>query len=310
MKILSRISIFVLALLLLTGCRPALGEGKAVVVTFDSPVTLQKDQTAAVRTQINAVQSGTIVYSLTDMKRKTVLYTETRTGVQPGQELSWPVLYDIQGLDETHSLKQVRASFVLDEKTYHIDLYYHFPASKDQPGAILIERDDWFYNNTACSFGPAFRDVRPGLTEKWYCFTPVDLTLQGRQEFEYVASNMYIIGKVYVDVNEDSVTVTYHNYYADQGGRTETKEEFFTFFPDLSSVSQVEPERLQDQAFVFGVPLSIERDLGGDTNVLLFVRNKVTYCNYVTSARKLSRFWPNSAAHKELRENMIRFMGE
>ena len=37
---------------------------------------------------------------------------------------------------------------------------------------------------------------------------PAHLTIQGRQTFELVASNMYVIGEVYVDVNGDSVLVT------------------------------------------------------------------------------------------------------
>ena len=308
MKTAVRILSALLAAVLLLGACPALGEPKGFTITFDGPVTLPEGQTAKIKTAVGAVKSGTIVYSLTDMVRKTVIYTETRTGVKAKQELTWPVIYDIEGLDASHPIKQVRASFVMDDKVYHLDLYYHYPTG--QTAGITIEKADWFPNNTACSAGLFFREVRPALTDKWYNFTPVDLTVQGRQEIDYVASNMYIIGKVYVDVDEDSVTVTYYNYYASKKGATETKEEFFTFFHDLASVSKVEPQDLKDQAFAFGVPVSIEKDLDGDTNVLLFVRNKVTYCNYPTATNKLNRYWPNSAERREIKKELTALMNQ
>lgn len=154
-------------------------------------------------------------------------------------------------------------------------------------------------------FGPQFREVRPSLTDKWYMFTPIDLSRSGRQEFDYVAGNVYVIGKVYVDVAGDSVTVTYENQDADKGGNTETLSEYFTFFPNLAAVTQVEPETMEDLGFHFGQPLSIQNDLGGDTNVLLFVRNRVNYCDYVTSSRKLTRFWINHPDRVAVRNAML-----
>jgi len=295
------------AVLLFCAC-PALGESKPLSISFKGPVTLADGQSASISTKVRSVKEGTVVYSLTDMKRKTVIYTETRTDVKAGQTLSWPVIYDAAGMDAAHPIKKVRASFVLDGKTYSMDLYYNFPTGKNKGTDITIERAEWYSNNTACSFGPAFRDLRPGLTDKWYTFTPIDLTRQGRQTFEYVASNKYVIGEVYVDVKEDSVTVTYRNFYDSKSGNTKTEEEFFTFFRSLASVSRVEPEQLQSQAFSFGVPLSIERDLEGDTSVLLLVCNRVTYCNYVTGEKKLTRFWPNLPERKALRESMLALM--
>ena len=38
--------------------------------------------------------------------------------------------------------------------------------------------------------------------------------------------------------------------------------------------------------------------------MLLYVRNVVTYCDYVTSTHKLVRFWPNIQARLDLREQM------
>ena len=301
---LTRFLILLTAAVLLLPGGIALAEDKPLAVSFSGPVTLSPGQQTQAVTVANA--SGDVVYSITDMQKRTVVYTQQRAGVQAGQSLTWPVPADIAGLDAAHPVKQMRLSFVLNGKACALDLYFSLENGKG-PG-IVIERGAWYHNNTACAFGLAFRDVKPGLTDKWYTFAPVDLTVQGRQEFEYIASSLYVIGTVYVDVNGDSVTVTYRNFYDGKGGRTETKEEFFTFFPDLGAVSQVEPEMLQGQARAFGVPLSIENDLNGDTRVLLFVRNRVTYCNYVTPTRQLTRYWPNLPERKALREEMLRLM--
>ena len=290
------------AILALLFCAAA--ESKPLTISFSGPVTLSPGQQAQAVTTVK--ESGDMVYSLTDMQKKTVVYTQQITGVQAGDTLSWPIPADAAGLDKTHPAKRMRLSFVLNGKTCALDLF--FSLENGRGPNIVIEKGTWYYNNTACAFGPAFRDVNPALTDKWYTFAPVDLTVQGRQEFEYIASNRYVIGRVYLFVDGDSVTVTYRNDYDGKGGRTQTKEEFFTFFPDLSSVTQVEPEMLTKQAFAFGVPLSIEKDLGGDTRVLLYVRNRVTYCDHVTDTQTLRRYWPNLPERKELRESMLRLM--
>ena len=111
-----------------------------------------------------------------------------------------------------------------------------------------------------------------------------------------------------MDVAGDSVTVTYYNFYAKFDGKTETLTEFLTFFPDLKSVTNVEPETMNVPTYAFGQTISIENDLNGDTNVLLFIRNTVTYCDYPTNTAKLTRFWPNLPEHKELRQKMIDMM--
>jgi hypothetical protein len=274
-------------------------------VSFGKSVTLSSGQSTKITTKLNTVKDGTVAYSLTDTAKKTVVYSETRTDLAAGQEITWPVPYYDAGLTAQKPTKMLRASFVLDGKTYSYNLYYTLDP---KAGTVTVEKGTWYPKNTACSFGPAFRDVRPSLTDKWYTFTPVDLSIQGRQTFEYVASNLYVIGEVYVDVAGDTVMVTYHNYYADQGGNTETLTEFMTFFHDLGSVTDAEPETMQELGYRFGQPISIERDLAGDTNVLLFIRNQVTYCDYVISTHKLIRFWPNLPERKALREKMQMMM--
>ena len=302
MKYALRALALVLLLTLLCSAS-ALAAESGMTISYIGPATLTQGQSAKVlSTKFNTVSDGTVVYSLTDTVKKTVVYTETKSGITAGQEIQWAVHYYAEGMSTSKPVKQMRASFVLDGKTYTYNLYYTFSA--ENGGTVTVEKATWYSKNTACSFGPAFRDVRPALTDKWYLFTPIDLTKQGRQTFEYVASNVYVIGEVYVDVYGDTVRVTYHNYYADQGGNTETLTEFFTFFPDLKSVKDVNPETMDDLGFHFGQDISIAEDLNGDTNVLLFIRNQVTYCDYVNSTHKLTRFWPNLPERKALRQQM------
>ena len=306
MNKLLRAAVLMAAVCLLMSAGSALAAEKPLTISFKGAATLNPGQSASVLiTKINAVQDGTVAFSLTDTVKKTVVYTETKTNVKAGQEIAWSVPYYADGITYSKPVKQMRASFVLDGKAYTYNLYYRY----DQEGVIAVEKATWYPKNTACSFGPAFRDVRPALTEKWYTFTPVDLSRQGRQTFEYVASNLYVIGEVYVDVMGDRVIVSYHNFYSDNAEcSTETLTEFFTFFHDLRSVTNVEPETMNDLGFRFGETISIEQDLEGDTHVLLFVRNQVTYCDYVTSQRKLTRFWPNLPERKALREQMMTMM--
>ena len=297
-----------LALLLaLAFSASALAADNGLTISYSGPATLTHGQTAQIlSTKIRTPGDGTIVYTLTDTAKKTVVYTETKTGVTAGQTIKWIVPYYDKDMTVKKPIRQLQASFKLDGKTYTYSLYYTY--SNKDGGTVTVEKGTWYPDNTACSFGPAFRDVRPGLTDQWYLFTPIDLTRQGRQTFEYVASNLYLIGEVYVDVYGDTVRVTYHNFYEDQGGNTETLTEFFTFFHDLKSVTNVNPETMGDPGYRFGQSISIEGDLDGDTNVLSFVRNRVTYRDYVTNSRKLTRFWPNLKERKDLRDQMLAMM--
>lgn len=171
----------------------------------------------------------------------------------------------------------------------------------------------YYHNNTVCSFGPHYRDVTPGLTDLWYMFTPIDLTIQGRQTFELVASNMYVIGEVYVDVNGDSVLVTYHNYYDGKGGTTKPVSEhlnFFNAYVNVTLPNDVPVKKLENPPtnFAFGRPFSIMNDLGGDANVLMFVRNVVNYFRFPTPTKEFRRFWPNTPENTALRDGMLMLM--
>lgn len=304
-----------LLLCVLFSCVSVFGESKALTISLQvNPSTKQveivKDGSKkALETKLNAAVSGEITYTLTDMTAKSVIYTETKPGASAGAALLWTLPYYDTGMTAKKPVKRLRAAFTSAGKELgHLDLFYTYVSVQGKSASVTVETAVWYTNNTACCFGPAFRDIKPTLTDKWYTFTPLDLTKQGTREFDYVASNMYVIGKVYVTVRGDDVTVTYHNFYEDQGGNTETLSEFLYFFHDLKSVREVEPENMGIPGFEFGRKISIENDLEGDTNVLLFIRNRVTYRNFATNSQKLTRFWPNLPERKALREEMIRLM--
>ena len=303
-KLISAFLVVFAAMSAMLAAQSALADTKGMSISFKETATLKPGQSASLlSTKIAVPADGTVIYSLTDTVQKTVIYTETKTGLEAGQEVWWTVPYYDSEMTAKKPIKQIRASFVLDGKTYTYNLFYNFVNGKDGP-AVTVEKGTWYSDNTACSFGPYFREERPRLTDKWYTFTPVDLSKQGRQTFEYIASNMYLIGEVYVDVNGDRVSVSYENFYADKGGNTKTLSEYFTFFHDLDAVTDVNPETMQDPGFRFGQSISIEKDLAGDTDVLLFVRNRVTYRDYVNGSHKLTRFWPNLPERVALRDQM------
>lgn len=167
----------------------------------------------------------------------------------------------------------------------------------------------WYPDNNACAFGIPLRDLRPDLTDKWYTVTPIDVSKDGMQTFELYGGNMWIIGQVNVLVEGDNVTVTY-DIIQDGRGRTKVNKEYFNIFSDLGSITKeaLDGNAAEGQGYQYGKAVSIEKDLGGDTNVLLYVRNKVTFNTRVYGNQFLVRMWPNRPHRKEMRTNMLNMM--
>lgn len=168
----------------------------------------------------------------------------------------------------------------------------------------LAVTETWYPDNTICVAGLEFREMKPELTNKWYNFLPIDLSIQGTQTFDLIASNLYIIGKVIVKVDGDNVTVNWELIHKNCCNANYLyRNEFFTFFHDLDSVKSVEPLDMLDQGHAFGKALSISKDLDGDTNVLLYIRNMATYCNMYCNvngtAKFYNRYWPNLPADRK-----------
>ena len=85
--------------------------------------------------------------------------------------------------------------------------------------------------------------------------------------------------------------------------------EYLNFFNSYNDITAVEPEDIgMATRFAFNRPFSIMNDLGGDTNVLMFVRNRMSYYPFPSPKSELIRFWENKAEYKALREGMLYMM--
>ena len=60
--------------------------------------------------------------------------------------------------------------------------------------------------------------------------------------------------------------------------------------------------------YAFNQPISILNHFGGDTNVLMFVRNRITYYRFPSPKTEYIRFWENKPEYKTMREHMLTFM--
>ena len=160
--------------------------------------------------------------------------------------------------------------------------YIPFPNPRPFVFAHGIEEHidyQWYPNNTICVAGLEFREVKPEVTSKWYNFAPIDLSEDGTQTFELVASNLFVIGKAIVTVSGDDVTVEWLlNKQGTEDANFESESEFLTFFHSIDDVTAVEPSQYEGPTYEFGQTISIANDLDGDTNVLLYIRNTATYC--------------------------------
>ncbi len=223
-----------------------------------------------------------------------VWLTYNHRNVLQSLEYYAPYIYDIYRYDAK-------------EKVWYLnDVPYDGPVPVALAELKLEKEIVWYPNNTVCSFGPQFRDIDPGLTDLWYMFTPVDVSHDGTQTFELVGGSVYVLGQVSVTVAGDSVTVNYSTIKG-KHGNIYMKSEYLNFFPDLASVKTVVPGEL-GEGFRFGQTISIQKDLGGDTNVLMFVRNVATFCNFADKDTLLRRFYKNLPGRVELRDAMLAMM--
>ncbi len=146
---------------------------------------------------------------------------------------------------------------------------------------------NWRRDQTVSSMGLRFRDVTPYLTDKWFMFTPLDLTREGSQVLPLIAANTSFVGSVTVNVSGGNVTVNYNlNSGVDLGDLN------YTFFSGLDEVSSVEISP-QDR-LAFGEPVSIGEELDDAEIVLLYLSGHVSY-NY----KKQPRFHPTGRDYRK-----------
>ena len=121
------------------------------------------------------------------------------------------------------------------------------------------------------------------------------LSKDGEQTFDLIAGNMHVIGKVKLTVKEGKVTVSVKTNSVDIA----KKGEFLTFLPSLAETETLDQSKLT--AYKFDEEIDIEKDLGGDTNVLLYILNRYYY---TSDTKGVERFFPNGGAYKKLAETL------
>lgn len=313
---MKRIFTLALALMLLLSLVPASAQSKdSFKVTPNREFRFPDPGTPFTGFTINNTSDHDLEFTVTVVDEDTRSKVDTQVFTVPMGETAYPVtVYVYKYLEKDQELN----TYMYTIKTKGGAVQYFKFAQKltiKKEGSGLVHFYDQYYSpayprNTVSSFGPHFRDVTPALTDKWYMFTPVDLTIQGRQVFPLVASNIYEVGEVYVDVNQDTVVVSYRMFH--EGKRnysTKQLSEFITFYKSYADVGIVEPEDMKEPSmFAFGQPISILNHFGGDTNVLLFIRNRITYYGHPTPKTQYVRFWENKPEYKQRREAMLMMM--
>lgn len=159
-------------------------------------------------------------------------------------------------------------------------------------------------NNTICVAGLTLQEADATLPDKWYNVLPVDLTQDGRQVYQLMISNMFLIGEVYVDVWGDEVTV---NVSLLDHGAVRPLGWYGRWFTRLNEVTGTSIESTEG-GFVFGEPLSISEDLGGADTALLFIRGKASYYQPFRDGTALTRYWRNRDEWKEFRQGLQELM--
>ena len=159
-----------------------------------------------------------------------------------------------------------------------------------------------FSNNTLCAFGPRLRDVDlyPYNTDDWYMFTPIDASKDGRQTFELVASNTYIVGTVTVTIRDGKMTVD----YTLNSKTIDMKLEFFTVLSKIKDITVYEPEQLMDLQMKVRQPIDLEEKFGEDRNLVLYFCSRADY----TYSSNFTRLDYESAAHQRLLNDMLNMM--
>lgn len=158
----------------------------------------------------------------------------------------------------------------------------------------------WYPDNTVTVCGLTLQEVSSDLPDKWYNVLPVDLTKDGRQTYYLMISNMHYIGRCYVDVWGDEVTVSYALL---DNSAIRPLSSYGRWFTSLSQITAASIESEAD-GFTFGQPMSIGDDLGGANTALLFIRCKATYYQPFRDGTALTRYWRNRPEWKEFREGL------
>jgi len=161
-----------------------------------------------------------------------------------------------------------------------------------------------FSNNTICAFGPRLRDVDsyiyPNTTDEWYMFTPFDASQDGRQTFELVASNNYIVGSLTITIRDGKMTVD----YTLNSSTIDITLEFFTVLNQIQDIKVYEPEKLLNLNMKVRQPIDLQEKFGDDRNLVLYFCSRADY-TYSNNFVKLDY---ESLAHQRLLNTMLTMM--
>lgn len=122
------------------------------------------------------------------------------------------------------------------------------------------------------SFGLYFEELRPKLTDKWYMFTPLDLSMDSVLSYPLVANNQSIVGSIRVTVRGTQLVV---ECLPAEG--VKLNRQFFTLFTDLDAIQTLNVDLLGNQGYAFGQPIDIPAAFGEDRKVILYVNNTADY---------------------------------
>ena len=182
MKCLRSLLILMMIAVLMLPCMGAAAAEKPLQISYLGSLELAAGGSGnALKTRVNSTETGKIIFTLTDMRSKNVVHTESRSGIAAGQEITWSVPYDKSGLSYSQPVKRMKAAFEMDGKTYTYNLYYRL----DEDGkTICVERATWYPDNTACSFGR----VTPCKSSSRFTSGRYAITSSGMSSFLYIAS--------------------------------------------------------------------------------------------------------------------------
>lgn len=158
-------------------------------------------------------------------------------------------------------------------------------------------------NNTVCAFGPRLRDTNlyPYDTDAWYMFTPFDASKDGKQTYDLVASNTYVVGTVTLTIKDGNLKI---DYSLRDSKKFKITLEFFTVLSRINDLTQYEPEELQSMGMKRGESINLEENFGDDTNLVLYFCSR---CDFSYS-NKISFLTYNSSANQRLLESMRSLM--
>ena len=183
---------------------------------------------------------------------------------------------------------------------YNLELITEAPDDEPWGHQRFDESETVTYShNSVCSFGFHLRDVSD-ITDKWYMVSAVDISRDGKQVLPLVGGNKYIIGKVTIEKMGDALTLT-----TEYAPGVWVYGEYFDLFGEYADITTEAIEN-RDSDYVFGETLSIADDLGGDTQIYLFVCNEATF---KSDNKALTMFFENIDEFRTLRQAMLDTIG-